>query len=297
MLTPFHPNGKIDYDGLAGLTEFYLEAGATGLFANCQSSEMYHLDPEERIALIKQVIQIVNGRVPVVAAGTFERSVKNQSEFIKRIHDLGTEAVILITGMLAAQEEADDLLETHVDQLLDTTGDIPLGFYECPEPYKRVLSPALLSRFVKTGRIIYHKDTSLEIDQVRQKIALTSSNEAFGLYDAYMVHAVDSLNAGAAGLSCIQGNFFPELIVWLCKHYDRAEAREQVDQVQQFFIRHMNLMHTAYPKLAKYYLQKKRGLAIDTYCRTPTPDLDSDLEKQVEALHQESVSMYRQLAI
>ncbi len=38
-------------------------------------------------------------------------------------------------------------------------------------------------------------------------------NPDFGLYDAYMVHAIESLKAGSAGLSCIQGNFFPELIL------------------------------------------------------------------------------------
>jgi 4-hydroxy-tetrahydrodipicolinate synthase len=48
MLTPFKNNGAIDYDALTKLTEFYLEAGAAGLFANCLSSEMYELEPDER---------------------------------------------------------------------------------------------------------------------------------------------------------------------------------------------------------------------------------------------------------
>ncbi|HEY7159689.1 MAG TPA: dihydrodipicolinate synthase family protein, partial [Acidobacteriota bacterium] len=39
MLTPFKDNGAIDYEGLSRLIEFYLDAGVSGLFANCLSSE------------------------------------------------------------------------------------------------------------------------------------------------------------------------------------------------------------------------------------------------------------------
>jgi 4-hydroxy-tetrahydrodipicolinate synthase len=35
MLTPFLDSGEVDYAGLRALTDLYLEAGATGLFANC----------------------------------------------------------------------------------------------------------------------------------------------------------------------------------------------------------------------------------------------------------------------
>ncbi|RZJ89994.1 MAG: dihydrodipicolinate synthase family protein, partial [Chryseobacterium sp.] len=49
MLTPFLSNGNIDYPALTQLTEIYLQAGASGLFANCLSSEMFELSDEERI--------------------------------------------------------------------------------------------------------------------------------------------------------------------------------------------------------------------------------------------------------
>src|SRR5690606_16055206 len=127
-------------------------------------------------------------------------------------------AAIIITNMLAAQMEADELFEERVHLLFDQTPGIPFGFYECPEPFKRVLTAEQLQRFVATGRIVYHKDTCLDIEQVRAKLAVTESAPGFGLYDAYMVHAVDSLNAGSAGLACIQGHYYPELVVWLWRN-------------------------------------------------------------------------------
>jgi 4-hydroxy-tetrahydrodipicolinate synthase len=45
-----------------------------------------------------------------------------------------------------------------------------LGLYECPDPYKRVLSPALLSWAAQSNRFVFHKDTCCTTDQIRKKI-------------------------------------------------------------------------------------------------------------------------------
>ena len=50
MLTPYKQNGKIDFEGLSRLMDFYLAAGVKGFFANCQSSEMYYLNEDERLS-------------------------------------------------------------------------------------------------------------------------------------------------------------------------------------------------------------------------------------------------------
>jgi 4-hydroxy-tetrahydrodipicolinate synthase len=265
MLTPFTDNGKIDYDALTSLTEFYLEAGAAGLFANCLSSEMFELDEAERLQLVKHVVQVANGRVPVVATGTFGGPIANQAAFVKQVYEAGVQAVIVITGLLANEDESDEIFNARVAELLQLTGDVPLGFYECPVPYKRVLSAQQLQQFVATGRVIYHKDTSLNLEQIKAKIAATQGHK-FGLYDAYMAHAVDSLKAGSAGLSCIQGNYFPELIVWLCNNYSNTALVKEVAAVQQFLIDQMDVMHHVYPTSAKYYLQKQ-GVNISTFTR------------------------------
>ena len=92
-----------------------------------------------------------------------------------------------------------------------------------------------LEKFVATGRIIYHKDTCLDIEMVKDKLKVTDGIDTFGLYDAYAVNAVASLKAGAAGLSCIQGNFFPELIVWLCDHFNDMNANGKCKQSARIF--------------------------------------------------------------
>ncbi|RAK70691.1 dihydrodipicolinate synthase family protein [Hymenobacter edaphi] len=282
MLTPFQSDGQVDYPALTRLTELYLKAGAAGLFANCLSSEMFELSADERLQTIRHVVDVVDGAVPVVATGTFAGTLTEQADFVKKVYGAGTEAVIAITGLLAPQQDSDEVFNERVFQLLEQTSGIPMGFYECPEPYKRLLSAEQLRAFVQTGRVIYHKDTCLDIEQVRQKLAAVEGHQ-FGLYDAYMVHAVESLRAGAAGLSCIQGNFFPELIVWLCNNYDNPYLTAEVAEVQRFFVRNMGVMHNVYPIVAKYSL-KQRGIDISTFTRRKVGTLSSSVRKGVETL-------------
>lgn len=286
MLMPFKEDLSIDYDALGQLVDFYLESGAGGLFANCLSSEMYQLSVEEMVESVCYIVQRVNGRVPIVATGSFGETIVEQAENVKRIYETGVSAIILISGLLAKEEDSDEVFRKNVHQLLDLTGDIPVGFYECPVPYKRIISPELLGELVSTGRVKYHKDTCLDIVSVRRKIAATKSEPAFGLYDAYMVHAVESLKAGSAGLSCIQGNYFPELVVWLCDNYANTEKQAEVTKVQEFFATNMDVMHDTYPASAKYILGQ-RGLDIRLFCRNGSVLPDEETKKQLELLLQE----------
>jgi 4-hydroxy-tetrahydrodipicolinate synthase len=283
MLTPFGEDGAVDHDTLTRLTHYYLDAGAVGLFANCLSSEMYELSPAERLAVTRTVVSAAAGRVPVVATGTFGGPVDSQAEFVRQLADTGVEAVIAITGLLAGADESDDVWLDRAHALLNQTPGVPLGFYECPVPYKRLLSQEHLGRLVRTGRVVYHKDTSLDLAQVRAKLAAVPAGVPFGLYDAYLPHAVESLRAGSAGLSCIQGNFFPELIVWLCAHYADDTRAEAVGAVQEFLRRHMDLMHSVYPTIAKYALAR-RGFPIGLTTRRDVGTWTPALARQTDAL-------------
>ncbi|WPP51901.1 dihydrodipicolinate synthase family protein [Catalinimonas niigatensis] len=295
MLTPFDSQGVIDYSGLEQLTTFYLEAGASALFANCLSSEMFALTSQERLSITKHIVDVTKGHVPVVASGTFEGSVESQADFVKAIYDTGVQAVIIITNMMAKEDESDVVFSDRVSALLELTGQIPLGFYECPVPYKRIISPELLGQFISTERIIYHKDTSLDIHQVRAKIE-AGKGYRFGLYDAYMAHAVESLASGAAGLSCIQGNYFPELIVWLCENYHIPHLKPEIQKLQQFLVDKMEIMHKAYPSVAKYYLQK-RGLNISTTTRGKAEGFTAEVKKDIDDFFLDCIRLQEELEI
>ena len=282
MLTPFHDDLSVDYSTLRQLCDYYMDNGSVGLFANCLSSEMYELSAQERLSVIKTVVEQANGRVPVVATGTFQGSVEEMADFSNQVHALGVDAVIVLNNQFVSAEESDEVFLSRIHQWMELTPGVPFGIYECPVPYKRLVSIPVLQDLLRSGRLCYHKDTSLNIDQVREKIQAGSAAR-FGVYDAYMVHAKASLEAGSMGLSCIQGNFFSDLIAKFCS--------KPSDEFQEFLTENMELMHSAYPTSAKYVLQKQ-GFPISLATRRKVDTLTEELKVKLDQLIT-SASPYR----
>ena len=268
MITPFNQKFNIDYDGLTQLIDFYLAAGVKGLFANCLSSEMYSISEEERLKLIQHIVHRTNGVVPVVATGSFGVTVREKAESVRKIYDTGVDAVILITSHFARFEEPDEFLLSQFGELFELTSKIPLGLYECPAPYKRILSPQVFQVLLRSNRLIYHKDTSLSIDQVRKKIDILKleKNTSLEFYDAHSPNALISLQSGAKGLSAISGNFYPEIMTWICNHATHPEFLEIASWLQSEITQTDPLIHEAYPLSSKYFL-RKRGLQIQEISR------------------------------
>ncbi|HEV7350800.1 dihydrodipicolinate synthase family protein [Telluribacter sp.] len=268
MLTPFTKNNEVDLEGLERLTEMYLQAGSNGLFANCLSSEMYQMTDEERLLVTSSVVKIAQARVPVVATGTFSRSVSENIDFIKKIYDTGIHAVILITSMLVEPDESEDQLKGRLEEILEQTGQIPLGVYECPVPYKRLLSPSLMGWMASTGRFVYHKDTSCHSGAIDRK-AKAIKGTRFNLYNADTTTALDSLESGGSGISPISANYYPEPYRYLLDQYQLYGRNEEVIRLHAILSMMDRVTHSFYPYAAKVFLQQ-RGLKIETNSRVPT---------------------------
>ena len=280
MITPFNLKAKVDLDVVSMLVEFYLAAGVKGFFANCLSSEMYSISEDERLELTRHVVRVVDGRVPIVATGSFGLTIEDKAEFAGRIYDTGIDAVILITGHYANVDDSDGILLRNFEKMFRLTGNIPMGLYECPAPYKRIITPDVFKSLLDTGRLVYHKDTSIDLEQVKAKLDVLNGGD-YGLefYDAHTPNAMYSLQMGAKGMSSISGNFYPEVLVWMCEHANDPDRQEDVRWLQGELSRVDPLIHIAYPMSAKYFLQK-RGLPVRTISRAHALELTGQ-QKQV----------------
>jgi 4-hydroxy-tetrahydrodipicolinate synthase len=271
MLTAFHEDASIDWNGVDALTDWYLATGVAGLFAVCQSSEMYRLSDEERLALAKHIVRHVGGRAPVVAVGTFGGSLEAQAAFIRQMADTGVDAVVIVTSQIVAPDEDDNTFRERMLRLLDLTGNVPLGIYECPLPYKRLLTPELLGELARTGRFLFHKDTTLSAELASQKAAATRGT-SLGFYDAVALTLPDTLAAGGAGYTGIAANFYPHILVHLCNALlDNSRDRERL---YDFVALTATTTEHKYPASAKHFLQRL-GLPITTTCRVETRPLDN----------------------
>jgi len=231
MITPFRQNGQVDYDCLSRLTDFYMAAGVKGYFANCQSSEMYLLSEEERLGVTRHVVKRVNGAMSVVASGSFGNTLEEKAEFAKKIYQTGINAVIMITSLFANKKESDEILISNCEKFFAATDNIPMGTYECPQPYKRILTPYAFKYLLDTKRLVYHKDTTIAFEKVKAKIELARDSK-LEFYDACTANTMNSLQAGARGMSTISGNFYPEILVWMCNNATNPEMQSDVNFIQ-----------------------------------------------------------------
>ncbi len=69
MITPFTDDNKVDYNGVLGILDFYQKNGVDGIFAICQSSEIFFLSFEERLELLKFIMKNKPEGMSVVASG------------------------------------------------------------------------------------------------------------------------------------------------------------------------------------------------------------------------------------
>ncbi|WP_243008927.1 dihydrodipicolinate synthase family protein [Clostridium sp. AM58-1XD] len=281
MLTPFTEDNQVDYPALERLVEWYIENGVSGLFAVCQSSEMFFLSLEERVKIAGFVKEKAKGRVPVIASGHISDSMEDQVEELKAVAATGVDAVILITNRLAKQEESDEVWISNLKELLgQLPEDVKLGFYECPYPYKRVMSRKTVQWCAETNRFYFLKDTSCDIHNIAEKLEICKGTN-LKLYNANTATLLESLRLGAAGYSGVMANM-------QCRLYDKLTAefqKEEMEDLSDMLTLCALIEYQCYPVNAKYYLQNQ-GVTMTTVTRTKSNQLLTEtFQKEMNVLN------------
>ncbi|NIZ01537.1 dihydrodipicolinate synthase family protein [Thalassospira lucentensis] len=277
MLTPFDTNGNIDWEDYEKLIEWYLANGAESLFAVCQSSEMQFLSLQERVDLAKFTAEKVAGRVPVVASGHVSDALDDQKAELGALVDTGVDGIVLVSNRLAKADEGSDVLRANLDAILDhLPADMQLGMYECPAPYRRLLTDDEISYCAQTGRFSLLKDVSCDLETVKRRIELTKGTP-FGINNANAAIAWKALQAGSTGFCGVFNNIHPDLYRWIKDH--GKDNMELAEELAVFLVLSAATEPMGYPKLAKQYHQRIGTLKSDN-CRV----IDFDIRERFWAL-------------
>ena len=108
MITPYNQDNSIDYGAVDAIVDYYYSMGCRGIFAVCQSSEMFFLSENERAQLAERVVRASAGRMCVVASGHTSAAFEDQVRELKRIQDAGVDAVVMISSLLARRDQGED---------------------------------------------------------------------------------------------------------------------------------------------------------------------------------------------
>ena len=279
MITPFTEDNKIDYNQVLKLLEWYEKQKVAGVFAVCQSSEMFFLTKEERYELAKFISGHAPKNMGVVASGHVAATVEEQAEDAKAIIDAGVDSYVFISNQFAKKNESEDAAKRGIERLLDRIPAESFGIYECPFPYKRVLSPELLKFCADTGKFSFLKDTCCDLVQLKEKAEAVKGTD-LKIYNANAATLLESLRMGCAGYSGVMANFHADLYVWLCENYTKSP--ERAEQMQNFLGAASLMECQVYPVNAKYHMQLE-GLNISTHCRTrDAAELTKNKQMEVE---------------
>lgn len=270
MLTPFTADNKIDYDSLDRLIEWYISHRVDALFAVCQSSEMIFLSLEERVALSEHVVKRVNGRIPVISSGHISDDLEEQKRELLAVSKTGCDAVVLVTNHLDPKQEGSATFYKYLDAILAALpADMPLGLYECPVPYRRLLSDEEISYCANTGRFVVIKDVSCDLPTVQRRVELVK-NTPLSIVNANAAIAYPAMLSGARGFCGVMANFHPELYVWLQEQGDKRS--DLTDEVARFLSLSALVEKYGYPNNAKIYLQDM-GIVDTIVCRVNKDDV------------------------
>lgn len=280
MLVAYTDENQIDYEAMGCLIEWYIAEGVHGIFALCHSTEIHCLSLSERLELAKFVLSRVNGRVPVVIAGVTADSIEGQMEEAPLFAALKPDALVLISNRLCTIGK-DDLID-NLQRLMDKLpADLPLGIYECPQPYKRVIQDHELAFMANSGRVAFIKDTCCDQEQMRRRAEIVKGTP-LRLFNANCATLLETLRFGYHGFSGIMANFHPALYSWIYTHQEHAQA----DRISQYLAVTSVIEMRCYPIPAKRYLKTYVGLPIKDHCRSVADETVPALSAELQGVYE-----------
>lgn len=260
MITPYKADGSVDYDMAEKYVDWYFENGLTGIFAVCQSSEIFYLTLEERVELnrrvykrAKELEQQHGKKFTVVSSGHVSDTPEGQAEELNAIWESGTDALILITNRLDIDQEGDDVFIANAEKLLAKLPEnVKLGLYECPYPYKRLVTPKILDWCLRTGKFVYMKDTCCDAAVMKERCKQLKGS-FFKLLNANCQTLLESMQNGGDGYCGIMCNFHPKLYAWLGENFEKESEKAALVQsvIGTFGFTEVGL---PYPLTAKYHM-------------------------------------------
>lgn len=261
------------------------EAGAiAGLYALLVSFLIYRLMSWRTLKQVLVDTMKGTGSVSIMigASGNTECS---RTEQYRQIEDMmkipGIGAYVLVSNRMDIKNEGEEAFRKNVDDVLAAFPEISFGIYECPMPWKRLLTLDFIRDYAPGGRLVFIKDTCCDYELIRRRLE-AAKGTPMKLFNANCQSWYDSYCHGAGGYSGIMANFHPDIYKYCVTHKDTDP--EKVQHANDFLTLAGMIERTCYPVSCKYYHQLV-GVPMSTYCRSADPHrLDNAAKEEVEAL-------------
>ncbi len=209
LVTPML-NDQVDVERLRELVEFHIEAGTHGIVAAGTTGEAGTLNFDEKILVIKTVIEQAKERIPVIA-GTAANATKQCIELTQTAMDCGAHAVLIMTP--AYIKPTQEGLYQHYSQIAHAAA-IPVILYNVPSRTACDLSPETVSRLSHISNIIGIKEATGNLERLNDLIERCEGR--LDIYSGDDLTAAEWMLSGAKGVISVTANVVPKLFSKLC---------------------------------------------------------------------------------
>ena len=281
-VTPFTPEGAVDYASVDSMTDFYLRSGVTGLTILGIMGEAPKLDPAESLAISNQVVR--RSKIPVIV-GVSAPGFAAMRSLARSVMEGGAAGVMIAPP---PSLRTDDQIVGYYAQAIAAIGsDIPFVIQDYPLLVTVVMTPGVIQRIVNDNpscTMLKHEDwPGLEKISALRKLQREGSLRPISILTGNGGLFLDfEMERGADG--AMTGYAFPDMLVDVVK----LQQSGQRNAAHDLFDAHLPLIRYEQQQgiglaVRKYVLQKRGAIAHDVQ-RAPGSSLTATAKAEVDYL-------------
>jgi 4-hydroxy-tetrahydrodipicolinate synthase len=222
LVTPMREDGALDNDSLAALIEFHISQGTDAIVAVGTTGESATLDEAEHCAVIRDVVQMARGRIPVIA-GTGANSTTEAITLTRCAREAGADACLLVTPYY--NKPTQEGLYRHFRAVAEAV-PIPQILYNVPGRTACDMLPETVQRLCRISNIVGIKEATGDLERAQE--ILDRCGETLDLYSGDDATAREIILLGGRGVISVTANVAPGLMREMAAAAlagDRDEAR------------------------------------------------------------------------
>ncbi|KXH79262.1 4-hydroxy-tetrahydrodipicolinate synthase [Sporosarcina sp. HYO08] len=194
MVTPFDEQLDIDFEATRNLIEYLIANGTDSLVVSGTTGESPTLTTEEKVELFKFTVDVVNGRVPVIA-GTGSNDTRASVKLTKLAEETGVDAVMLVVPYY--NKPCQEGMYQHFKTIAESTS-LPVMLYNVPGRTVASIDVDTVVRLAEIPNIVAIKEASGDLDAMAEIIERTP--RGFALYSGDDGLTLPVLTIGGAGI-------------------------------------------------------------------------------------------------
>ena len=220
IVTPFKENGEVNYEEFAKQIELQISGGSDAIIVCGTTGEASTLSHEEHLEVIRYCVEVVNGRIPVVA-GTGSNCTETAVYLSQEAEKSGADALLVVTPYYNKATQKG--LYEHFKIVADSV-KIPVILYNIPGRTGgvNILPETVVRLCTEVENIVGVKDATGNLSQVAKMMALAKGK--VDLYSGNDDQIVPILSLGGKGVISVLSNIAPKQTHDICAKFFEGDV-------------------------------------------------------------------------